>query len=103
MQDKIETTLASLDKVQRALPRPFFYTRVMARLNNSRQKSWERFSAFITKPSIAFAGVLLVIIMNIMAAYVNTPAMSDQSEVAITDDEYTQVATNFYDLENVKP
>ena len=102
MQNKIENTLSSLDKIQQAGPGPFFYTRLIARLNNSQQKSWERFSAFITKPSIAFSGILLIIIMNIMAAYLNTPAISEQSETVITD-EYTQVATNFYDFENVKP
>ena len=102
MQNKIENTLSSLDKIQRAGPQPFFYTRLMARLNNSQQKSWERFSAFITRPSIAFSGILLIIIMNIMAAYLNTPAISEQSEAVMTD-EYTQVATNFYDFENIKP
>jgi len=104
MQNKIEKTLISLDKIQRATPQPFFYTRLIARLNNSYQNNWERFSAFITRPSIAFSGIFLIVLMNLLAAYLNlkTPVIFEQSEAAVAD-EYTQLATNFYNFENIKP
>ncbi len=101
---QIENTLSSLDKVQRATPQPFFYTRLTARLSNSQQNIWELFSAYITRPSIAFSGISLIIIMNIMAAWLNvkTPVIAEEPEAVVTE-EYTQFATNFYDLENKKP
>ena len=101
---RIENTLSSLDKVQRATPQPFFYTRLTARMNNSQQNIWELFSAYITRPSIAFSGIFLIVIINIMAAWLNlkTPVIAEESEAAVTE-EYTQLATNFYDFENIKP
>ncbi len=101
---RIENTLNSLGKVQCAEPKPFFYTRVVVRLNNAQQNTWERYSAFITRPSVAFSGILIIVVMNILAAwlYFNTSTVTDQSEALVTD-EYTQVASNFYDLENIKP
>ncbi len=101
---QIENTLSSLDKVQRATPQPFFYTRLTARLSHSQQNIWELFSAYITRPSIAFSGIFLIIIMNIMAAWLNlkTPVIAEEPEAAVTE-EYTQLATNFYDFENIKP
>ncbi len=104
IKDKIENVLNSLDKLDRATPHPFFYTRLMARVHNRYQNKWEKYSAFITRPLVAFSGIFLIVFMNLFAAYLNlkTSANSEPAEAAITD-EYTQVATNFYDLENIKP
>ncbi len=101
---RIENTLNSLGKLQRAEPKPFFYTRLVAKLNTVPQNTWEKYSAFITRPSIAFSGIMLIVIMNIMAAWLNfkTSTVTDQSETSVVD-EYSQMASNFYDLENIKP
>jgi hypothetical protein len=42
--------------------------------------------------------------MNFMAAWLNfkTPVVTEQAEVVGTE-EYMQMATNFYDIENIKP
>ncbi|MDQ6755480.1 MAG: hypothetical protein M3004_00940 [Bacteroidota bacterium] len=104
IHNKAEKALSSLDNIQRATPTPFFYTRLMANLSTRAQTTWEKFGSFITHPSIAFAGICLIILINAMAAYshLNTSATTDQSDVTVTE-EYTQVATNFYDYENIKP
>lgn len=106
IKSKVEETLGSLDNIKRASPKPFFYTRLSAALNRTEQNFWERLSAYIIKPSTVFAGICLIILMNIIAAYtnLNTPAATEQAEINnATTDEYSQVATNFYDLENIKP
>ena len=107
IQNKIENSINSLQHLQKAEPRPFFYTRLTARMNNIKQSIWERFSVFITQPATAIAGLLIIIMMNFFAAYTNAnyTAAADQPETstATTVDEYTQVATNLYDLENIKP
>lgn len=101
---RIDNILNSLDNIQPAEPKPFFYTRLMTRISNTTQSSWENFSALITRPSVAFSGIFLIVLMNFMAAWLNfkTPAVAEQPEVVGTE-EYTQMATNFYDIENIKP
>ena len=105
LQNKIEDTLSSLDKVEKAAPAPFFYTRLMARLSGSKQDSWQRFSTFISRPKAVIAGMMLIILINIIGAYanVNNPPAVEQPELTTTDEYNQVVATNFYDLENMKP
>ena len=101
---RVDNILTSLDIIQRGEPKPFFYTRLMARFNNTPQSSWEKFSALITRPSVAFSGIFLIVLMNLMAAWLNlkSPTVAEQPEV-VGIEEYTQIATNFYDIENIKP
>jgi len=98
---KVEETLNSLENIQRAEPRPFFYTRLMARLSTA-QSGWEKFSGFIARPAVAFVGIFMVILINILAIYSNSSTVSSDNELTPTE-EYTQVATNFYDMDNIKP
>lgn len=103
IQNKIDAALKSIDKLQRAEPGPFFYTRLMANLSGQKQSTWEKLSSFISRPAIAFISLSLIILLNLFAAYshLNIPA-PEQQELTTTE-EYTQVATNFDDFENIKP
>lgn len=104
IQTKVEDALSSIDNLQRATPRPFFYTRLMAKIDSRQQSVWEKFGSFISRPAIAFVTLSLILLINLFAAYSNlnaTPA-TEQPELTTTE-EYTQVANNFYDFENVKP
>jgi uncharacterized membrane protein YdfJ with MMPL/SSD domain len=104
MQNKIETTLNSLKGVQRASPSPFFYTRLIAKLNSSQQTIWEKFGTIITRPVIAFAFMCLIVLMNVIVVYTNSRQISptDQNEIVSAEDLTTD-APNFYTLENNKP
>ena len=104
LQNKAEETLNSLKNIRRAEPKPFFYTRLMARISSLKESKWEKFSGFIARPRIAFAGISVVVVLNIMAAWSNlrTPVSNDQPNLTTTE-EYTQVAATFYDYENMKP
>ena len=99
--DKIEEVLNLLDGIKRAEPAPFFYTRVRARLEASRSTIWDRVSTLISRPVIAFAGVLLVLIINLFAIYSNQLSVNnnESTEVASSDD-YSVVSNSFYDIEN---
>src|SRR5438128_1299417 len=101
IHNKVEQTLNSLENIQRAEPGPFFYTRLMARMSRV-ETGWEKFSGFIARPAVALAGILMVILINIVAIYSNASTISSENELTTTE-EYTQVATNFYDTENIKP
>ena len=65
LENRVNATLNSLDHVQRATPGPFFFTRVQARLNKEEKSSWEQIGSFIGRPQIAFAGLCLVIVLNL--------------------------------------
>jgi hypothetical protein len=60
---KIEETMRSLDGIEKATPRPFFFTRLEARMQNEKS-IWEEISSFVAKPMVAFACILLVVIIN---------------------------------------
>ncbi len=102
--DKIEEVLNILDGIKKAEPKPFFYTRVRARLEAAHFTFWDRISALISRPGIAFAGISLVLILNLFAIYSHTMSVSnnDQTDVASTE-EYSVVTNSFYDIENNKP
>ena len=103
---KIDDTLASIDGIEKAMPRPFLFTRLEARMNYEKS-FWWKMSAFITKPSIAFICVCFVLIINVMVIFLTsksfkTSTTQQGSELAIAD-EYSQASTPAYDFENIKP
>ena len=104
IQQQVEASLNSLDGISKASPSPYFYTRIIAKLSNSQQTIWEKFSVIITRPVVAFACMCIIVLMNIIAVYSNsnTTSVSDQNEIAATD-ELTQATPAFYELENIKP
>ena len=102
--NKIEGILSSLDKIRRAEPQPYLYTRLRARLEAGRVTVWDRVTTIISRPVIAVGGVFLVLIINIFAIYShnNLSGNNDQPDVASTED-YSVVSSSFYDSENIKP
>jgi hypothetical protein len=71
VQPHIDDILQSLDGLQRAEPQPFFYTRLLARLeNHPAEKTWE----WLSKPVFSLATLLLLLVLNIgvISSYLNT-------------------------------
>lgn len=63
----VEETLNSLEGIQRAEPRPFFYTRLAARMQPQPAGAWERTARFLSRPAIAMACIFLVLLANGLA------------------------------------
>jgi len=105
VETRVNATLNSLDAVQRATPGPFFFTRVQARLNREDRNSWEQISSFIGRPQIAFAGLCIVIVLNLWTILrqenLNNTARLDQSEQTSTED-YSVAANSFIYEENTE-
>ncbi len=102
-EQKISSILNSLDGIERAVPRPFFYTRVHARLENATDMA-ERLLHFISRPVVGIAAVLLIIVINAFAIYLGAPVKGNESTSANTTeiasvDEYSQVNMTFFDIE----
>ncbi|HRE51818.1 MAG TPA: hypothetical protein PK339_10360 [Flavitalea sp.] len=106
LENKAQEALNSLDGIQRADPGPFFYTRLKARMERSKRSVWENISGIISKPAITVFGLLLIVLLNTVAALNNEAAynstLTNQGEMAFVD-EYAQVNSFFYDIENVQP
>ena len=104
--DKIEQMLESLNGMKKAEAPPFLYTRVLARLERTKTSVWEKISMILARPTVAFACVVMVVILNLFAVFSQTQTHSvnpvNSSELVSTD-EYSQVSNSFYDIENIKP
>lgn len=102
---KIEAVLDSFDNIEQAIPSPYFYTKVLAKLSKSKVMLWEKWSAFFLRPSIAFATICVVIIINAFVLYSKIePHAIPADQVELTSsDEYSESITALYDLENIKP
>ena len=105
IKNKIDGALSILDNIQRAAPSPFFHTRVMSKIRHSQPTLWEKWSTFFLRPTIAFATICLVIVINAFVIYSNVTgsfSLNDQSELNLSD-EYSMSTTSLYNIENVAP
>jgi hypothetical protein len=105
IENKVDAALNSIDNIGRASPSPFFYSKVMGKIRNEPQTVWERWSSFFLRPTIAFATVCLIIVINAFVIYSNITgsfSLNDQAEVTLSD-EYNAATTSLYDIENVVP
>ncbi|HSV12355.1 MAG TPA: hypothetical protein VLI68_16370 [Hanamia sp.] len=105
---KVEETMRSLDGIEKASPRPFFFTRLEARMQN--QKSlWEEISSFVAKPMVALACICLIVMINAAVIFSSTNSsnstnsVSQQNNELATADEYNLVSSTFYEFVNTKP
>jgi len=107
IDDFIAQALTSTDGIERAVAKPFLLTRINARLNQSKETIWEKASWFIVRPSIAFSGLTMLILINITVILFNqseaAPVATEQpAQENIDDFSYTAVST-IYDFENAEP
>ena len=102
--DKIEAALHSIDGIEKAMPAPFFFTRLEARMQREKNV-WEKITSIIAQPVITFSCICLVIMINAFVIFsssdTNNTTAEQNSELA-TVDEYSQVGTTLYEFENSK-
>ena len=102
IEKKIEETLSSLDNMNRASPRPFFFNRLQARLKENTWNRWENIGFFLARPAVATAAAFLIIALNLVLILRNSePAIpiADQEEQALSD-EYSLTVNTIYNYEN---
>jgi hypothetical protein len=63
IQEEVEKTLNSLDGIKRAEPKPFFYTRLQARMEQQLQSKVS--GSWSVRPVYAFATLAIVFMINI--------------------------------------
>jgi hypothetical protein len=106
-QDKInkliEEALNSVDDAQRVEPRPFLLTRIHARMNKGTESVWEKAGWFITRPAVAFTGLCMIVLLNIMVVMNNKKSDSAtvaEQTVQTQADEFSYTAATIYDNDN---
>lgn len=102
---EVEATLSSFDGLKTASPGPFFFTRVQARLNKTERSIWEKMSLLLSRPTVAIAGICLIIFINtitVLELKDTAPSLAEQND-PIYDEEYNMAVTSFYDIENTEP
>ena len=95
---KVDEVLESLDSVSRVEPRPFFYTRVNARLQ-SEVKVERRF----TRWSLAMAAILVGCLIINTARFTVISSNHPQSDVTVIQELYNMNPSISYPLENKMP
>ena len=105
IEKRIEDTLNSLDGVRRAEVNPFLFTRIQARLKESRS-GIERIMQITGKPAFAFLILAIVLVTNIMVVLKGSADASgvnqDQTQFALAE-EYQLDVPSLYDYENPEP
>ncbi len=101
---RVEDTLNSLDGLQKASPGPFFYTRVMARMETEEQSVWSSLTSFFTKPYVVAGIISAMLLINATAVFQSDAKdpLADQADVSMVD-EYKIASTSFYDYTNTEP
>ena len=103
IQKRVDEAMDSILNIGQATPQPFFYTRLMARIQRQESSGWEKISSLISRPAVALITVSTVLMLNIYVALnESSPSVnsSEMSDVATADDLGTNT---FYDIENVQP
>ncbi len=105
---RIEETLDSFDGSVRAKPAPFLLTRINTRLAVDQGLTiWDRLTAFISRPVVAFGGILILLLLNISIISFNktsdfNTAITQQTQ-QLAEDEFAVNVRAVYDIENITP
>ncbi|RPE08976.1 hypothetical protein EGT74_18355 [Chitinophaga lutea] len=107
IQHETEQTMRSLDGAERAEPAPYFYTRLMARMQQARPAdAWDRLIALITRPSVAITALILVLGANgfmFVSQLNNSTELVETTRQQTFADEYQLGINTFYEYEKTEP
>ncbi len=96
----VNETLGSFDGIQKAGPRPFMFTRIMARMNQKEETIWERIAFLVSKPAVAFATVILFLAINAFVLFNvsgNSPS-EVQEPTLVADSDFGLSVSSMYDI-----
>ena len=104
IEKMIEETLESVSQISRVNPRPYLYTRLMARMNRIKESGWERAGNLLFKPAIGIAGLCLIFCINVSVAALKytTKISPSLAEPQLGTEDISTVAS-LYDIENTEP
>jgi hypothetical protein len=102
----VEEALGSVDDAQRAEPKPYLFTRINARINKETSSIWEKAGWLITRPAVAFTGLCMIVLLNVLVIMSNktSDSTSYAEQTAQTPgDELSYTTATIYDIDNTQP
>ena len=108
IEQLVEETISSLDGTRRAEAKPFLLTRVLARMRAEEAVTdniWTKAGAFLSRPGVAMAGLLLVVLVNaaIIISNMNEGTNAVVQQLSTSKDEFAINVISIYDTENMEP
>jgi len=103
IQDQVKATMESIEGISKAGPRPFFYSRLHARMHRSTKNIWDELVVFLARPAVALAIILLVIFVNTTAILQEQEFVSEQANEMTVSDEYAIASNSYSDYVNQEP
>jgi len=89
-----DQVLNSLDSIQRAETQPFFYTRLMAKMEGENYNEWNKWMSIISRPVVSL-GILLVFLM--INGYLIFSKMEAEKEVSMASSDYAAMQVSYLD------
>lgn len=86
IEQEIDKTLASLERMESASPRPFFYTRLEAKM----QKRYAPMPKFVLRPAFiwSFLALILIINVSVVISYAKRTHSSEEQNANAFAQEY---------------
>lgn len=95
MQNQVELTLSSLDEVSRAEASPFFYTRLMAKMESSPVSIWTKAISFLAQPAVSLSLLFFFLLLN---GYLVFSSLEENEDLSSTQDYVAQQISYFDNL-----
>ncbi|MBW4889608.1 hypothetical protein KXQ82_07770 [Mucilaginibacter sp. HMF5004] len=99
LEKNIEATLNSLNNIKRAEAPPYFYTRLISRMEKEQSSVISRGLKFLSKPVIGISVLVLFLVLNVVAIKgVMSPSktQSNSSDAQSFATEYNLNSTSVY-------
>jgi hypothetical protein len=104
MDQWVNDVLSSADGAQRATAQPYLFTRLQANIQRQPETYWEKAAKLIARPSVAIAGLCLVLAVNVGAIVgSNDDKEALQEEITVTTDDLSNTVAVVYDIDNNEP
>jgi hypothetical protein len=104
---KIEEVLGSLDGIRRAKAPAFFYTRLMARMENEQEVAGGVIGRWLTRPALTLSLATVILLLNIAVILqswkqdASSTNMAESAQIAVAD--YPMATYPVYDENPVEP
>lgn len=101
----IDDALNSADHINRAVAKPFLLTRIHARMHKGKESVWEKAGWLIGRPAVAFTGLCLIVLVNIMVVLGNKPSTADYAMERSSQqqvDEFSYTVATIYEIDNTQ-
>ncbi len=82
LERKIDDALSSIEGIGKVTAQPWMYTRIRERLLREQKSFWEKAAIFLSRPGIAIAGLLLILMINSFVLLKTEGSTTDKAEYA---------------------